>query len=259
MNTAFIIGNGESRLIYPVDTLKGKGYIYGCNAIFRSFPNLCDAIVTLNPKIHKEILQEQRENKIRKNIKILGIKDMPDWNFILPDDREDFSPPGIDFYRFWVGGSIGLTSMRRRDLSQAKGSGCSAVLHASERNFKNILLLGFDILGARQWEMPGKDISREQNNVYKNTPHYPERDSMKAYLKHEWLYQLTQIFKKYPQINFYYINRREYIEGNHFLPKYFSLAPGNIQAGIYADLKKYIDKSDNISWYSFKKGKLVKN
>jgi len=38
MDTAFVIGNGESRKIFPIETLKGHGIIYGCNAIYRDHP-----------------------------------------------------------------------------------------------------------------------------------------------------------------------------------------------------------------------------
>ena len=70
---------------------------------------------------------------------------------------------------------------------------------------------------------------------------------MKAYLKYEWLYQLRQIIRKFPQTNFRFINRREYIEANHFLPGYFDQA--NIKVGIYADLRRWVDgKRDDIKW-----------
>ena len=42
MDTAFVIGNGESRNIFPIEHLKGKGIVYGCNAIYRDHPTLCD-------------------------------------------------------------------------------------------------------------------------------------------------------------------------------------------------------------------------
>jgi hypothetical protein len=32
--------------------------------------------------------------------------------------------------------------------------------------------------------------------------------NMKAYLKYEWMYQLTQITRRFPESNFYFINRR---------------------------------------------------
>ena len=55
MDTAFIIGNGESRNIFPIEDLKGKGIIYGCNAIYRDHPKLCDHIVSVNPAMFEEL------------------------------------------------------------------------------------------------------------------------------------------------------------------------------------------------------------
>ena len=57
MDTAFIIGNGESRKIFPIETLKGKGVVYGCNAIYRDHPELCDHIVAVNPPMFDELKQ----------------------------------------------------------------------------------------------------------------------------------------------------------------------------------------------------------
>ena len=116
---------------------------------------------------------------------------------------------------------------------------------AAESGIKNIIILSFDILGAQQWEMP--EPSRIQNNIYKNSLNYPTRMSMKAYLKYEWMFQLRQIFRKFPQTNFYFINRREYLDGNTFLRWYFDQP--NIKCGIYADLKRWIDGDrDSIAW-----------
>ena len=55
MDTAFIIGNGESRAIFPIEDLKNKGIIYGCNAIYRDRPDLCDHIVAVNPPMYEEL------------------------------------------------------------------------------------------------------------------------------------------------------------------------------------------------------------
>ena len=131
------------------------------------------------------------------------------------------------------------------DFAQSRGSGCSAIVLAAESGVKNILIMSFDIMGARQWEM--ETPSRLQNNIYKNSRNYPDRDSMKAYLKYEWMYQLRQTFKKFPRTNFYFINRKEYLEGNPFLRWYFDQP--NIKCGIYADLQRWIEGSrDDIKW-----------
>jgi hypothetical protein len=116
---------------------------------------------------------------------------------------------------------------------------------AAESKIKNVMLLAFDILGSRQWEMDSP--SREQNNIYKNTVNYDYRMNMKAYLKYEWLFQLRQIIRQFPNTNFHFINRREYLDGNHFLRHYFDQP--NIKIGIYADLRRWVDGDrDKITW-----------
>ena len=70
MDTAFIIGNGESRAIFPIQNLKDKGIIYGCNAIYRDNPNLCNHIVAVNPPMYEEL--EQWYDKTNPNLKIYG-------------------------------------------------------------------------------------------------------------------------------------------------------------------------------------------
>ena len=73
--------------------------------------------------------------------------------------------------------------------------------------------MSFDIMGAQQWEM--------------NTP--------------------RQTFRKFPKINFYFVNRKEYLEGNPFLRWYFDQP--NIKCGIYADLQRWITGyRDDIRW-----------
>ena len=72
--------------------------------------------------------------------------------------------------------------------------------------------------------------------------------NMKAYLKYEWLFQLRQTIRQFPNTNFHFINRREYIDGNHFLRHYFDQP--NIHVGIYADLRRWVDGDrDKIKWW----------
>ena len=97
-----------------------------------------------------------------------------------------------------------------------------------------------------------------ENNIYKNTLNYPDRQSMKAYLKYEWMYQLRQIIRKFSGTNFYFINRRENIFANHFLPHYFSVGSSeartkrkmkNIDVGTYGDLKRWTEGNrESIQW-----------
>jgi len=244
MDTAFIIGNGESRNIFPIENLKDKGTVYGCNAIYRDHPKLCDHIVGVSPEMFEELSQWHNDGKESPHIH--GIDDISKWNYICDGDRETDVPDGLKIYRVWRGGNIKKGGkIKTKDFSTARGSGCSAVLMAAESGIKNIIIMAFDILGAQQWEM--ETPSRIQNNIYKDSKNYPGRESMKAYLKYEWMYQLRQIFRKFPGTNFYFINRKEYLEGNPFLRWYFDQP--NIKCGIYADLQRWIDgQRDDIRW-----------
>jgi hypothetical protein len=249
MDTAFVIGNGESRNIFPIDTLKEKGTIWGCNAIYRDHPKLCDHIVAVNQPMYDEL--KQWHNSGKESPTIHGPSDIPDWNYIVEGDGENDIPKGLKLYRIWRGGDIKKGGqIRTIDFTQSRGSGTSAVLMAAQSGIKNVVIMAFDILGARQWEFVDGTLSREQNNIYKNSTNYPARMSMKAYLKYEWLFHLRQTFRRYPNTNFYFINRREYIDQNHLLSNYFDTK--NIKVGIYADLKRWIDGDrDQISWMSF--------
>jgi hypothetical protein len=248
MNTAFVIGNGESRNIFPIEHLKDKGVIWGCNAIYRDYPLLCDKIVAVNPPMYEEL--KEWHNTTDQKIKIHGPEDLVNWNWIIEGDQENDIPKGLKLYRIWRGGNIkNGGKIRTLDFSLARGSGCSAVLLAADSGVKNVVILGFDILGSRQWEYAVKDgsSSREQNNIYKNTENYPSRISMKAYLKYEWMYHLRQTLRKYPKTNFYFINRKEYLEYNPFLKYYFDQP--NIQVGTYGDLERWLsDNIDQIKW-----------
>ena len=254
MDTAFIIGNGESRNIFPIEDLKGHGVIYGCNAIYRDYPTLCDNIVAVNPPMYEEIKEWYDKNK--PNLKLYGPNDISKWNYILPQD-DPFDPPprNLKLYRTWRGARPpdkdrsefpGDSIVRTIDFSESRGSGMSAVLVAAETGIKHIVILAFDILGARQW-LTQLVASREQNNIYKNTQNYPSRMNMKAYLKYERMFQLRQILRKFTDPKFYFINRKEYLEQNTYLRWYFDQP--NIKVGIYADLKRWIGGHRNqINW-----------
>ena len=246
MDTAFIIGNGESRNIFPIENLKDNGVIYGCNAIYRDHPKLCDHIVCVSPEMYEEL--SQWHNNGKESPHIHGINDISKWNYVCEGDEEMDVPEGLKIYRVWRGGNMKKGGkIKTKDFSQARGSGCSAVLMAAESGIKNVVIMAFDIMGAQQWEMDTP--SRLQNNIYKDTKNYPGRESMKAYLKYEWMYHLRQTIRRFPKTNFYFINRREYLEGNPFLRWYFDQQ--NIKCGIYADLQRWITGNrDDIKWRS---------
>ena len=75
MSTAFIIGNGPSRLPVNLNDLVGKGKIYGCNALYRDFDGF-DYLVVIDEQFKKLIEMGGKEGVIE------GTK------LILPPDEE---------------------------------------------------------------------------------------------------------------------------------------------------------------------------
>lgn len=244
MSTAFIIGNGESRLIFPIEKLKGKGQIYGCNAIYRDNKDLCEFIVSVNPEMSEELIQAQEDNKIPKDTKIYTVENLPKFEYALQGDHKN------DPWRNWHGSDVKQGTSKSLDFATHRGSGCSAVQLACENGNQDIFIIGFDMLGAVQWEMNDGILSRKQNNVYKNTKNYPTRVSMKAYLKFEWIYHLRQLARYYNKVNFYYVSRSEYLDNNIYLRQAMETIP-NFKYGIYADLKRVIEDDNKKGWKRF--------
>ena len=75
MSTAFIIGNGPSRLPINLHDLVGKGKIYGCNALYRDFDKF-DYLVVIDEQFKKLIEMGGKEGVVE------GTK------LILPPDEE---------------------------------------------------------------------------------------------------------------------------------------------------------------------------
>lgn len=111
MNTAFVIGNGRSRIGLDLSSLKTAGKIYGCNAIYRDFSP--DVLIATDSGITKEIeLSGYPENHIFYTRK-----------------------PGHP-------GSKIITK------NHGYSSGPIAATYAAVEGFCNIYLIGFDLIGS---------------------------------------------------------------------------------------------------------------
>ena len=110
---AFIIGNGPSRKKFDITKLKGNGTIYGCNALYRDYPNLVDFLVSIDPPIIEEITAS----------------DFPKEKFIVPPLEEQFEDPQYNQYQ--------------RFRSNA---GVNAMLEAIKAGHNVLYCLGFDFM-----------------------------------------------------------------------------------------------------------------
>ena len=112
---AFIIGNGPSRNEFDIAKLRGIGPIYGCNALYREYPDFDfpDYLVAIDPPIIEEI----------------NASDFPKDRFIVPPFDEQFEDPEYNQY----------TRFR-------SNVGVNAMLEAIKAKHNVLYCLGFDFM-----------------------------------------------------------------------------------------------------------------
>ena len=111
MSTAFVLGNGQSRLAIDLNQLKSYGKIYGCNALYRNFTP--DVLVASDPEIAREI---QLSNYAMQNI------------FYTRKPLPNLGARAIKEYYGFSSGPVALSL-------------------ACKENYDKIFLLGFDLAG----------------------------------------------------------------------------------------------------------------
>lgn len=135
---AFVIGNGKSRRNFQLKYLKGKGTVFGCNALYRDTFiknnwDLPDYLVAIDPNIITEIESSN----------------FPSQRFIVPPQEEQFEP--VDYH-------LELSGIDKRGLMQnnpglveqiqtpRSNAGMNAMAEAIKKGAKQIFLLGFDFI-----------------------------------------------------------------------------------------------------------------
>ena len=146
MEKAFIIGNGESRKDFDLMILKGKGVVFGCNALYRDFqisnPKyvLPDYLVAIDDEIITEIESS----------------DFPSSRFINPPEDEKWEPVELHW-----GKAVNKDWDLKRPRSNA---GMNAMFEAIKMGHTDLHLLGFDAL------LVDKTIAL--SNLYKDSACY---------------------------------------------------------------------------------------
>ena len=113
-NTAFVLGNGKSRLTLNLESLKGRGTIIGCNALYREFEP--DFLVSVDVKMVNEIISAgyQKTHQVWTN-----------------PNKGIISKFGVNFFSPHKGWSSGPT----------------ALWFACTQGHKNVYIFGFDYQG----------------------------------------------------------------------------------------------------------------
>lgn len=140
----FIIGNGESRKQFDLSSLRGKGPIFGCNALYRDFDP--DYLVSLDRPMVDEITQTFGTDKL-----ITTKLAMP-----LQKAKQD-NPGSLKRDRLALLNNEVITSLEVPCFN----SGMFATYVACKMYpyLTDVYLLGFD-------------FHNEESNIYHNTPNY---------------------------------------------------------------------------------------
>ena len=169
-NTAFVLGNGESRKGIKIEDLKQHGKGYACNAVYRT--ENPDWLIAVDPKMLLEIAETDYvvHNKVYSNFNSAQY------------NRNKRILDHVTWSRPSLGWSSGPTALRL----------------ALEHKFKTIYLLGFDYKGLPD----SKSNSRVKfNNVFKDTRNYKKgRDD--ATFFGNWMNQTKRCLNDYKDVDF---------------------------------------------------------
>ena len=166
-DTAFVLGNGESRKGISIDDLKEKGTVFACNAVYRTHrPHF---LVAVDPKMIFEIAET----------------DYPVHNKVWSNFNAQYNKhPKILNHVNWFKPSLGWSS------------GPTALRMACEHGFKEIYILGFDYQGHNQ----GKRFTL--NNMFGDTRNYKKRND-EATFYGNWMNQTKRCLQDFKDVKFH--------------------------------------------------------
>jgi hypothetical protein len=165
MNTAFIIGNGTSRKGFDLTRLKPYGTIFGCNALYRDYPDnsIPDFLVSIDDGIITEIEGS----------------DFPSKRFIVPPIDERWEPAECNIGR------------------PRSNAGMNAMREAIKMDYNQLICLGFDFII--------QDNSQLLSNVYDGTNNYGAETRASAADNPGRINYLSWLTRTNPDVDFIFI------------------------------------------------------
>ena len=169
-NTAFVLGNGESRKGIKIADLKKHGTVFACNGVYRTEEP--DYLIAVDPKMILEIAETEypKTHEVWSNYNHQYSKNENAKNYVK-----------------WFQPSLGWSS------------GPTALKMASDKEFTKIYILGFDYQGHPR---DGSKKSFYFNNVFKDTRNYKKSKDEATYYGN-WMNQTKRVLTDYPHIQFF--------------------------------------------------------
>jgi hypothetical protein len=165
--TAFVLGNGESRNGIKIANLQQHGKVYACNGVYRT--ERPDFLVAVDPKMILEIA----EGDYMINNKVCS-------NFNAQYNKNQKILDHVQWFKPSLGWSSGPTALRM----------------ACDHGNKEIYILGFDYQGHQD----GKRF--KLNNIFGDTRNY-KRKTDEATFYGNWMNQTKRVLQDFKDIQFY--------------------------------------------------------
>ena len=244
-DTVFCIGNGESRIGIDLNKYKEFGKIYGCNAIYRDYPNLCDVLTGVDHGMIHEIYHAGMAQKIPCYFR--------GWTKVPAHTYDDVIKGGLpqaeldkaikqgavvdngrgDSKEYVLHGSDlrGVVNIIKKDGGVTKKNVSQATIKVSwikEPDYSHAIddineprkdhgwacgatsgLVAVKRENPKRMFLIGHDLwshNDKINNIYKSTKHYTSKDNSPT-PGLNWITQWRTMFTWYPKIEYYKVNR----------------------------------------------------
>ena len=183
---ATVIGNGESRADFDINTLKTIGMTVGCNAVHRDMNP--DYLVCADKKMVVEVLQS-KTNKVPYPLytRPMWLDSFRQHQFLAVPDLPYEGKERIDDPFHWGTGQFATLVALKNSWRGWLG-----------RKAQTVFLLGFDLYGVGEGH-------KLHNNIYKDTDNYWST-TRHAVPHHYWVYQMAKIFEHFPDTTFFQVN-----------------------------------------------------
>ena len=192
-NTAYIIGNGASRQPFDLMILRGKGTVFGCNALYRDFsftsPKyvLPDFLIAIDDAITVEIESS----------------DFPSNRVIIPPENEKWEPVELHWGR-----------SATKDWNPARprsNAGMNAILEAIMKGYSDLHIFGFDSLVV--------DNKVALSNLYDGTDCYGYDTRANLQDTRNRMTFLGWVIEKNPDTHFTFCYPKDMIDSGVYLPQ----------------------------------------
>jgi len=191
--TAYIIGNGGSRKGFDLLLLKGKGTVFGCNALYRDYR-------LSNPKYVLPDYLVAIDNPIITEIES---SDFPSSRVLIPPEDEKWEPVELHWGR-----AVNKQWDPQRPRSNA---GMNAILEAIKLEYETLYVFGFDFLVV--------DQNTAMSNLYDGSDCYGLETRANLQDTRNRMKYLGHVIENNPKTNFVFCYPKETIAGGIYNPQ----------------------------------------